>query len=248
MLSRIPLAPARKIVLLMMSALLISCGGGGSDTSPVGGGSDGSSSCSVTEQKRYFLDYMRENYFWYEDIPSSVDPDDYSSVYTLLDAIRSDKDRFSYILTEQEYQDRFVNAEYIGFGFSTRVVGTQVFINYVFDASPAAQAGMRRADEITAIDGVAVASLIASGNYNQALGSADVGVTVEFSWRRPDGSEFTEVLSKVEVETNTVLAAERFQLNGREVGYYVLNSFIGRTGDDLNEAYNAFAACRRSGH
>ncbi|MFC0444173.1 S41 family peptidase [Pseudidiomarina halophila] len=241
MLSRIPLAPAKKIVLLMMSALLISCGGGGSDTSPVGGGDEGGASCSVADQKRYFLDYMRENYFWYEDIPSSVDLDNYSSVYTLLDAIRSDNDRFSYILTEQEYQDRFVNAEYIGFGFSTRIVGSQVLINYVFDASPAAQAGMRRADEIIAIDGVAVASLIASGNYNQALGSADVGVTVEFSWRRPDGSEFTEVLSKVEVETNTVLATERFQLGDREVGYYVLNSFIGRTGEDLNEAYNAFA-------
>ncbi|MGQ4277653.1 S41 family peptidase [Pseudidiomarina sp. E22-M8] len=231
----------KAVTLLLASSLLISCGGGGNDDSSTGGNGGGSSSCSVIEQNRYFLDYMRENYFWYEDIPSAINPDDYASVYTLLDAIRSDNDRFSYILTEQEYQDRFVNAEYIGFGFSTRMIDDQVFINYVFDASPAAQAGIRRADEITAIDGVSVASLIASGNYSQAFGPSDIGVTRELSWRRPDGSEFTEILTKTEVDTNTVLATERFQIGDRDIGYYVLNSFIGRTGEDLNQAYNTFA-------
>ncbi|MDN7125696.1 PDZ domain-containing protein [Pseudidiomarina sp. 1APP75-32.1] len=224
---------------MLSTTLLLSCGGGGSSSPATGGSDDGSLSCTVAGQNRYFLDYMRENYFWYEDIPTTVDPAEYASVYDLLDAIRSDNDRFSYILTEQEYQDRFVNAEYIGFGFSTRFNGDRVFINYVFDESPAAQAGLRRADEILAIDGVPVGDLIASGGYNEALGPREVGVTVTLDWQRPDGTLFNDILTKEQVETNTVLATKRQQLGGREVGYYVLNSFIDRTGADLNEAYNA---------
>ncbi|RUO57329.1 S41 family peptidase [Pseudidiomarina insulisalsae] len=225
----------RPLVLCCAFPLLISCGGGSGDSSE----SPAADSCSVVEQNRYFLDYMRENYFWYEDIPANVEPASYDSVYALLDAIRSPQDRFSYILTEQEYQDRFVSAEYIGFGFSTRVVGSQLLLNYVFAESPAELAGMSRGDEILAIDGVAVATLIANGTLNQALGPAETGYPVTFTWQKPDGSEFTDVVTKVEVDTNTVLAIERFAQNGKDVGYYVLNSFIQRTGSDLNQAYDS---------
>ncbi len=236
MLRKITAIPRKLFPIVLCCLALTGCGGSDNEST---GGNDTVTSCSVTDQNRYFLDYMRENYFWYEDIPSSVDPDSYASVNDLLAAIRSDEDRFSYILTEQEYQQRFVNAQYIGFGFSTRINGNRVFINYVFNDSPAATAGLQRADEIVAIDGVPVATLIANNSYNQALGSADVGVTAEFTWQRPDGQQFNTVISKVEVETNTVLAVERFQVAEREVGYYVLNSFIDRTGADLNQAYDA---------
>lgn len=230
------LKPVFKSLALVCSLpMLASCGGGSDDGAP------SADACSVVEQNSYFLDYMRENYFWYEDIPSNIEPSDYASVDALLDAIRSPRDRFSYVLTEQEYQERFVNAEYVGFGFSTRVDGSRLFINYVFDDSPADLAGLSRADEILAIDGVAVASLITSGNLNAALGPNDEGVSVTLRWQKPDGSEQTDVVSKTAVETNTVLATERFALAGKDVGYYVLNSFIDRTGADLNGAYDQLA-------
>lgn len=226
---------ARSLALLCGLPLLASCGGGGGS----GSGSVDSGSCSVNEQNAFFLDYMRENYFWYEDIPANIDPTDYSSVFALLDAIRSPQDRFSYVLTEQEYQERFVNAEYVGFGFSTRVVGSGLFINYVFADSPAATAGMSRGDEILEIDGVAVATLIANGTLNSALGPAEEGTAITFRWAKPSGAEQTDVITKTAVETNTVLAIERFAQDGKDIGYYVLNSFIDRTGADLNSAYNA---------
>lgn len=223
----------RMLTLTCSLPLLASCGGGSSDSSP------DANSCSVIGQNEFFLDYMRENYFWYQDIPSTVDPTAYPSVYALLDAIRSPQDRFSYILTEEEYQQRFVNAEYIGFGFSSRVVGSRLLLNYVFADSPAETAGMGRGDEILEIDGIAVATLIANGSLNSALGAAEEGVSVTFRWRKPDGSEFTDVVSKTAVETNTVLAIDRFVQDDKAIGYYVLNSFIDRTGADLNSAYNA---------
>ncbi|KFZ30126.1 hypothetical protein IDSA_11790 [Pseudidiomarina salinarum] len=223
---------------MLASAVLIGCGGGSSD--PSDGNDNVSDFCSVTNEKEQFLSYMRDDYFWYEDIPSTVNLDNYASVYELLEGIRSNVDRYSFILTEEEYQSRFVEAEFIGFGFSARIIDTAVFINYVYDESPADNAGLRRSDELLAIDGVPVSTLLQQNEYNAALGASEEGVAVELTWRRQDGTEFTDVLTKTVVDTNTVLAAEVVNLSNRRVGYYVLNSFIQRTGQDLNGAYNQF--------
>lgn len=217
---------------------LTSCGGGGDSAAP---SDPDSSSCSVSGQKDYFLSYMRDNYFWYQDIPSNVNTSNYSNVYDLLDGIRSPQDRFSFILTEEEYQQRYVNAEYIGFGFSTRVEGSRLYLNYVYEDSPAANAGMTRGTEILAVDGTSVASLIANNSLNDAFGAAESGVTRTLTWRSPTQAERDSVVSKEAVETNTVLTTQSFAHEGKAVGYYVLNSFINRTGDDLNSAYNALA-------
>lgn len=233
----------KKLMSVCATAVLLASCGGGSGSSNTGGGNGGvGAQCSVSDQKQQFLDYMRDDYFWAEDIPSNVNLDSYSDIYAVLEGIRSSNDRFSFVLTEQEYQDRYVNAQYAGFGFSTRIVNnSRVFINYTFAESPAENAGMSRADEITAIDGESVATLLANGTYNDALGGAEVGVARELTWRKPNGETFTDVLTKIEVETNTVLARDVLSVDDKTVGYYVLNSFINRTGADLNTAYDQFA-------
>ncbi len=229
---------SRLAIAMFASAVLVGCGGGSSD--PADGNGDVGGFCSIADEKEQFLSYMRDDYFWYEDIPATVNLNNYASVYELLEGIRSDVDRYSFILTEEEYQSRFVQAEFIGFGFSARIIDTAVFINYVFDGSPADNAGLRRSDELLAIDGVPVSTLLQQGEYNNALGASEEGVTVELTWRRQDGTEFTDTLSKTVVDTNTVLATEVVNFDNRRVGYYVLNSFIQRTGQDLNNAYNQF--------
>ena len=196
--------------------------------------------CSTADELNQFYNYMNDNYFWNDDMPSNVSPGNYSNVYQLLEALVVPEDRFSFILTEDEYQSRYVNAQYVGFGFSSRQVGNQVFINYVYADSPADLAGIKRSDELTHINGESVQTLIQQGRYNEALGSATVGLTLELTWRDRQGMSYTEAVSKELVETNTVLAAEVLNIDGRDVGYYVLNTFINRTGSDLNNAYNQF--------
>jgi C-terminal peptidase prc len=231
----------RVTVTAMACAALVSCGGGGGSDSGNTGGGGNVVACSVADEKQRFLNYMRDDYFWYRDIPSTVNLAAYADSYALLEAIRSNQDRFSFLLTEQEYQDRYVNAEFIGFGFGSRVENQRVFINYVFANSPAQLAGIRRGDELVSINGTAVTTLIQQGTYTSALGANNVGVTVELGWRKPNGDTFTAVVSKNFVETNTVLATEVLDVNDKQVGYFVLNSFINRTGADLNSAYNQFA-------
>lgn len=225
----------RKFALSVVSSgfLLVGCGDGEHAFAPVYG------QCSSTDEVDQFYDYMRDSYFWNDHMPS-VNPDNYSDVYQLLNALAVPEDRFSFILTEDEYQSRYVNAEYVGFGFSSRRVNNQIFINYVYANSPADSAGIKRSDEITHINGESVQLLLQQGRYNAALGAASVGVTVELTWRDLQGNVYSDIVSKDYVETNTVLAAEVINVNGRDVGYYVLNTFINRTGDDLNAAYDQF--------
>lgn len=198
--------------------------------------------CSNAGQVSRFYDYMQDDYLWNEDLPTNVNLANYSNVYELLEDLVIPEDRYSFILTEEEYQSRFVDAEYAGLGFSSRITtDNRVFINYVYAESPAEVAGIKRSDEITHINGVSVQTLLEQNRYEEELGARDVGVSVEITWREQAGTSFTDVLTKDIVETNTVLAVDRFLVDGKDVGYYVLNSFINRTGDDLNSAYDQFA-------
>ena len=230
--------PTKLILSSIISSILLA-GCGGSDSDPSTPTPPIADQCSLSNELNGFYNYMQANYLWNDDMPTNVNPQNYNSVYALLDALVIPEDRYSFILTEQEYQDRFVSAEYVGFGFASRITpDNRVFVNYVYANSPAATAGMKRSDELTHIGGESVQTLLAENRYEQALGEAEAGVSVELTWQDLEGASASAVLTKVTVETNTVLAASRLTVEEKEVGYFVLNSFINRTGEDLNFAYN----------
>ena len=225
----------KSLLLIGIAATLSACGG--SDDSNY-------ATCSVEDQNQRFFNYMKEDYFWADQLQDSIDPEAFDDVYAVLEELRIPEDRYSYILTEEEYEQLFVNATYFGFGFSMEQVSdSEVKIRFVYNDSPAATAGIERADELIAIDDVPVAELIASGEFDDALGPNEEGLSRKLTWEKPDGTEQTDVLSKVEVETNTVMGAQTTALdNGETAGYFTLDSFINRTGSDLNEAFDLFAS------
>ncbi|KPD24529.1 S41 family peptidase [Idiomarina zobellii] len=224
----------KSLLLIGIAATLSACGG--SDDSNY-------ATCSVEDQNQRFFNYMKEDYFWADQLQDSIDPEAFDDVYAVLEELRVPEDRYSYILTEEEYEQLYVNATYYGFGFSMEQISdTRVKIRFVYNDSPAATAGIERADELIAIDDVPVAELIASGEFDDALGPNEEGISKTLTWEKPDGTEQTDVLSKVEVETNTVMGAQTTALdNGETAGYFTLDSFINRTGSDLNEAFDLFA-------
>lgn len=233
----------KSLLCLGVTLALSACGG--SDSSSLGntgGTGNDYAFCSVEYQNEQFFEYMQEDYFWADQLQDNLDPEAFDDVYAVLEELRVPEDRYSYILTEEEYDQLFVTATYFGFGFSMEQISeSRVKIRFVYDGSPAANAGMERADEILAIGGVPVSELLASGEFNEALGPNEQGLSREITWQKPDGTEQTELLSKVEVETNTVMGAQTYQVDNETVGYFALDSFINRTGDDLNTAFDLFA-------
>ena len=234
---------------LTLAGVLSGCGGGS--------GSDGSTSvpvvdtpgeCSVASQNESLFNYLQDQYYWYQDLPSSINPGSYGSVWDLLEDVQVPQDRFSFIMTEADYQAQFTNANFVGFGFSWRLAtdSKSLQVRYVYDNGDAHGAGLARGDKITAVDGVAVETLaaqVSSGatTWGNVFGASTEGLTTNFAWQKPDGSVVEQVLAKQVVDTNTVLKSQVLEtVDDKKVGYVVFNRFIARGVEDLNQAFNEF--------
>lgn len=232
----------RKIILF--SALLILSGCGGSDTD------DASTSiCQRNDVNSQVFCALQRDYLWYSDLPASIDPDSYSTPEALLQAVAAPQDRYSFILTRQEYEDRFINATFFGYGFSSVRVDndTALQIAYVYDDGSAAQNGLRRGDKLVEIEGVSVAQWLSdldAGTITSEdiYGPNEAGVVRNFVWRKPDNTEFAADFSKSEVTTNTVLHRSVTTQGNTRVGYLVFNTFIELSESELEQAFAFFAA------
>jgi C-terminal processing protease CtpA/Prc len=101
---------------------------------------------------------------------------------------------------------------------------------------------MRRGDEIVAIDGVSVASLISSGQLNSAFGPDEKGYTVEFEIIHVGETDpVTLSVSKDEV-TLTIVGANHtdFSVGGESVGYLYFRSFVNPAFNQLDQAFGGF--------
>lgn len=175
---------------------------------------------------------MREWYFWNQELPNQINTADYSSNEELLDdIIFKPLDRFSYITTQQAFQNAFVgrNAGH-GFGFAFNSE-ERLFLTFVFEESPAGKDGWQRGWEIIQINGKPIAEYqTSSGGYNFELGPADPGISNSFTFRLPDGSTTTRTNIKAEYQSNSVLHQDVFQIGNKKVGYWVYQSFKATAG------------------
>lgn len=233
----------QKSITYLSTAFLLSACGNDSPPNEIPESSGKYETCSAPDQNERFFNYMKDDYLWADQLQDNLDPEAFDDIYAVLEELRVSEDTYSFILTEEEYEQMYVNATYFGFGFSMEQISeSRIKIRFVYDGSPAATAGIARGDEIIAVEGEAVSELLANAQFDDALGSNEQGLSREITWQKPDGTEQTELLSKVEVETNTVMGAQTYEQDGETVGYFTLDSFINRTGEDLNSAFDLFAA------
>lgn len=232
----------RSLIAISLTAVLTACGGS-SDNDDTSTGTPGQ--CSAVDQNQRLITELRQNYLWNDDLPSNIDPASYRNVYELLANVIPDHDTFSFILTAQEYEDIYVNASFFGLGFGREDAPNDgvMRVRYVYDDSPADRAGLTRGSEIVAINGTDMSvwyQRLAAGTatWTDLFGPDEEGHEVAIEWNRPDGQHDSGVLRKEEVETNTVMAVERFAAEDREIGYFVFDSFINRAEQDVNDAFD----------
>lgn len=240
------------------ATLLAACGGGGSGGGNDGGG-DSSGACGETARKQWVLDVTRDWYLFPETLPATVDLAAYATAEGLLDALTATarsqgKDRyFSYLTTRAAENSLFDEGEFVGFGFRTRTDdGNRPIVLDVYEASPAAAAGLRRGDEIVAVDAgsgyVAVSqSLVGGVTITDLLGPATAGVTRGLRILR-NGSTFDTSMTKRTVTLDPVpndFGTAVLPLAGTTgVGYVHLRSYISTADAQLR---TAFATLRAQG-
>jgi C-terminal peptidase prc len=237
------------LALGMLTTLLAACGGGD-------GGSTGSepSACGEAAKKDWVLGVTREWYLFPETLPASVNVASFATAEELLDALTANaraqgRDRFFSYLTTKSAEDSLLGeGQFTGFGFRNRTdSGNRPFILDVFEASPAAEAGLQRGDEVVAVDQgsgfVPVAELLANGDaFADLLGPADAGVRRGLRLLR-NGVTFDVQMTKRTVTIDPVVLVRTLPLPGTTgVGYLHLRSYISTADTQLRDALAQFRA------
>ncbi len=202
--------------------------------------------CSVVGQNTFVRQVLDEYYLWYHELPDAS-PSLYDSPEDYLEAVRFRPldNSFSHIASAQVTTAFYSNSQFIGIGFSSRLLSPEEYrIAQVFPSSPASDAGLARGDYLLAVDGRPVPELIANGELNAALGPSEIGYTLELSWRSLTGMESSALVKKRPVTIPTVSQTAIFNVNGLPVGYVHFRNFVEPSIPALNAA---FAELRRQG-
>ncbi len=199
-------------------------------------------SCQKQESKalkanKELYELMQEWYLWYKDMPK-ISPSSYINVYHVMEALRvNPPDRWSFVTTKKEFDDYFKDSKFVGYGFGSAYDGQgKLRISFIFNTVELYNLGVRRSWIIKSINGIP----ISGQNINQMLGANQVGVTNNFVFIKPDGTEVSHTVAKQEITMNTVLHYEVIDTPGGKVGYLVFQSFTGTSKNELNEAFQHF--------
>jgi C-terminal processing protease CtpA/Prc len=233
----------KKLWILVIAALLQACGGGGGGTTTASGATP-TAACSVAGQRQALLDFMTNEYFWYQQLHS---PD---ANATSMDAyFRSmlyvPTDRFSFSESTTAYQQLFDQGTFTGYGYSfveTDTTNITLRVRTVEPQGPAYAAGLRRGDTILSVDGHTPAEILAGAAG--PVGAEGVPRTIDVQDATGKVTELQMVSATfplTPVRDVTVLDATR---NGQpiKVGYLDYTQFVTYSLGDLTNTVASFAA------
>jgi C-terminal processing protease CtpA/Prc len=230
-------------LFLVFSVLFLTSCSDDSDSVEVG-------SCSVADANDQLFALLEEKYFWNEELPDSINASSYQSLSHALYELRNEKDRFSFVLTYEEYED-YANSVFFGYGFGHQITDEEdgLQIRYVFEEGSAAQNGLQRGDVITKVDDVLLSDFLigyvaGTADYTDIFGPNTEGYEVEVTFVKPDNTEVTATFTKGSIVANTVMASETKELTidgeAKNVAYLVFDSFKDSSRAELNTAFTQF--------
>jgi len=239
---RIILKISHGLLFALSTMLLVSCSDG--DDQPT------YESCSIPDTNNKLFSLLQDKYFWNEELPAKINPEAYESIGHALYNLRNEKDRFSFTMTREEYDD-YANSVFFGYGFGHQVnsAGDGLTIRYVFEDGSAAKNGLRRGDVITKVGDVLVSDFIqqntgTSVDWTVLFGPNVEGHYVDVTFKKPTGEVSVATFTKGSIVANTVMAAETKSLtiNGQDktVAYMVFDSFKESSQTEFNTAFEQF--------
>ena len=180
---------------------------------------------------------MTDDYLWYREIPE-VKLTEYPTPEAYLDAVRYRPidQTFSYITSRKANDALYSDSQYVGFGFSTAVNGSELRVTQVFPGSPAEELNLARGARILEINGRTVADLVSSGEIGGAFGASEIGVTGDLLFER-DGVAARGRMVKRVVTIPTVSETRVITVDGRKIGYIFFRNFVEPSREALDRAF-----------
>jgi len=250
-----------QFLTLLFIGVLASCSKDNNDSPPVA--IDPSDSTGVTNGdltvERFIYRGLKEIYLYKADVPqladnyfeSTEDRDDFLDNYAspedlFYDGLLAPKDRFSFIVDDYiELENLFSGISKttgISYGlvrYSNSASEIFGFIRYVQPNTSASEAGLKRGDIFTQIDGEQLTDV----NYQDLLNqnSFTLGLAT-LSEGTISNNGITANLTQREYSANPIFIAKTLDVAGQKVGYLMYNSFVADYDSELNAAFGKFKA------
>lgn len=202
------------------------------------------SSCTTTSQNLWVRDQLTNYYYWYQHLPSGVNPASFNSPEAYLDAVRYRPidSSYSFISSAAASDAFYSDSQFVGYGFGNQTTATEVRVLQVYADSPASEIGLSRGDRILTVNGQSVQAMIANGTIANAFGAADVGVVSTIEWETLAGERRSGRMVKRLVTIPTVSLTRVVDVAGRRVGYLFFRNFVTPSTAALNDAFAALKA------
>ncbi|MGD0582832.1 MAG: S41 family peptidase [Bacteroidales bacterium] len=198
------------------------------------------------EARDMLYDIMNQYYLWYDSMPAVV-KDNYSTPYTLLDAMMYKvRDKWSFIETYDGFLARYTGT-FVGHGILIGLDPSDLArIAEIYKGADLYSKGVRRGWIIKTLNGTDLAPILLAGNetaYDNLIGPSTAGITNTFVFQTPAGKDSTITTTKESFTLNTVIDADTFHLGSEIVGHIVFDQFIPPANDELNTAFGYFQNC-----
>lgn len=199
--------------------------------------------------------YMKDWYLWYEQLPD-IDPASYETMKEMLADLKYHDgeryvDRFSYTVKTEDHDDYYAGRSY-GMGTSwKRDENNDLFVFLVYPGSPAGVAGLKRGQQILAINGFTVAELDENKEYNKenddkktdwtnVYDSSSDGEPVDMTLLEGGEETIETTVYLGDYTRPSVINPKVIDNAGVKTGYLMFKSFISPSEGELNEAFAVF--------
>jgi carboxyl-terminal processing protease len=188
------------------------------------------------------LEYARDIYLWYNQIPATFNARQYADPNEVMTAIREYSiepgfttavDRWSFAIKQTEW-DNISSGAAEDFGLDVFFMQDgDLRVKAVEPNSPAGTAGIHRGWQIVKVNN---SSNITTSNVDFLVDAIFSSSSSSFTFKKPDGSTVDIVLNAAPYQSNPILLDTVYNTGGKTVGYLVLNSFLG----DTSQIYSGF--------
>ncbi len=190
----------------------------------------------LTFDKKGIYELFQTEYYWAEETAENFDYSAYTSPQTLINDLKNSKDRWSFSMTKEEYEN-VTSQKSGGFGFSCQDLSTGCHVTYVRIDSPADKVGLKRGDIITHIDekNATHTTIYEQGQELEKL--------VNFSVIRKNSNEKCNCSITPRDYTFKVAKGKIVHTpNNEKIGYFRLDSFMGAENivTQIDEAFDNF--------
>jgi hypothetical protein len=198
---------------------------------------------------KWIHEVMTSYYLWNDKMPSlantntSAKPTDY--FYTLLHEYKK-TDRFSWIDESVTNLQNQLNGISTVLGVKNNAFYTDnsnttiaFVLAYVLKGSPADKAGLKRGDIILKVDD----QTITNANFNSILSNQTLKLSLgDFTNGAFVSNGKSVTVTKVELQTNPILADTIIAWSGKKVGYLAYSQFLTSFDDSLRAIFGRFKA------